>query len=80
VDGRVNADKEESKMTNHDRYVTGHELITCHRHGTQYYRHEGGCDDCVSEHESLVEMINERLEKMNIEQLDLLLETLDKLH
>jgi len=67
-------------MTNHDRHVTGHELITCHRHGTQHYRHEGGCDDYLIEQESLIEMINERLEKMEIEQLDLLLETLDKLH
>lgn len=63
-------------MTNHDQHVTGHELITCPDHGTKYYAHEGGCEDCQSEHDGLVEQINERLENLSLAQLDKLLECL----
>jgi hypothetical protein len=67
-------------MTNHDQHVTGHTLTTCPDHGTKYYAHEGGCSDCQSEHEELTEQINERLEKLDIKQLDELLARLVNLN
>jgi hypothetical protein len=63
-------------MTKHDQHVTGHTLTTCPDHGTRYYAHEGGCPDCQFEHESIVEQINKRLEKLDLKQLDKLLECL----
>ena len=64
------------KMTNHDQHVTGHTLTTCPDHGTRYYAHEGGCEDCEFEHEALIEDINKRLESLSLAQLDKLLECL----
>jgi len=63
-------------MTKHDQHVTGHTLTTCPDHGTRYYAHEGGCEDCEFEHEALIDDINKRLESLSLAQLDKLLECL----